>query len=132
MATVKYRLRSAGLLSQHSCVLWVWITYEYEYLLKHPALRTHTLAYHSHNELNMAQETMSENRGRDQTHFRSHSFRSASNAAGLLGLDGLPLRQVMRSVLLIFSVIGQGGSLQREVCKCEDSDTKHGTTLTKN
>ena len=64
----------------------------------------------------------SENRGRDQTHFWSHSFRSASDAAGLLGLDRLPLRQVVRGVLLIFSVIGQGGFLQREVGKCDQSD----------
>lgn len=53
------------------------------------------------------------------THFRSHAFCTASNATGLLGLHRLPLRQVVRGVLLIFSVIGQGGSLQRKVGECK-------------
>lgn len=91
----------------------MWTAYEYTHLLKRPALKTH-ISYHTHNEINMAQEKMSANKGRDQTHFRSHALRSASDAAGLLGLDRLPLRQVMRGVLLIFSVIGQGGPLQTE------------------
>lgn len=33
-------------------------------------------------------------------------------------MDRLSLRQVMRGILLVFSVIGQGGLLQREVGRC--------------
>lgn len=51
---------------------------------------------------------------RQRTHLRFHSFGSASDAAGLLGLYRLALRQVVGGVLLIFSVIGQGGCLEEE------------------
>lgn len=47
------------------------------------------------------------------THFRSHPLGSASDAAGLLRLHGLPLGQVVGGVLLVLRVVGQGGSLQR-------------------
>lgn len=59
----------------------------------------------------------------DWTHFRSHSFCSPSDTAGLLRLDRLPLWQVMRGILLIFSVIGQGSSLQTD--KCDKFSTQH-------
>lgn len=52
----------------------------------------------------------------DWTHFRSHSFCSPSDTAGLLRLDRLPLWQVMWGILLIFSVIGQGSFLQTDKC----------------
>lgn len=51
---------------------------------------------------------------RMQTHFRSHSFSTASDAAGLLRLDRLALWQVMRSVLFVFSVMGQSGFLHKQ------------------
>lgn len=64
------------------------------------------------------------NGDRVKTNFRSHPFCSSSDAAGLLGLDRLSLWQVMRGILLVFSVIGQGGLLQRQAGRCNESDTK--------
>lgn len=50
----------------------------------------------------------------DWTHFRSHSFSTTGDTAGLLRLDRLPLWQVMWGIFLIFSVIGQGSFLQTD------------------
>lgn len=58
----------------------------------------------------------------DWTHFRSHSFCTTSDTAGLLGLDRLPLWQVMWGIFLIFSVIGQGSFLQTD--KCDNFSTQ--------
>lgn len=65
----------------------------------------------------------------DWTHFRSHSFCSPSDTAGLLGLDRLPLWQVMWGILLIFSVIGQGSFLQTD--KCDKFSTDNPEQITK-
>lgn len=59
---------------------------------------------------------------REQTYFRSHPFRTPSDAADLLGLHRLALGQVVGRVLLVFSVIGQGSLLHQEVGKCIKND----------
>ena len=45
------------------------------------------------------------------SHLSPHALGAAGDAAGLLGLDRLPLGQVVGRVLLVLCVVGQGGLL---------------------
>jgi hypothetical protein len=47
----------------------------------------------------------------EEAHLSSHALGSAGDAAGLQGLNRLPLGKVMGDVVSVLRVVGQGGLL---------------------